>query len=217
MLRTLEHILSMYPWGIVFCCFTGRLLWSSPQQVLLGASLISVRAVFPCRGVCGWYLHSSADVRTAYPQQACVGRFPPVEIPTECLVDVSPGVSPAEFVMRMLFPSSWVCDTLSPARPWVLLPSRVVKVCLQYDMMCYHPHQSCSPQQSGVGSFFSKFPEWSGFQRNISPAEFILLVDWTSYRDRSVLASPAEFSLPVDWVGRPQWSSGYSPKQSCST
>jgi hypothetical protein len=57
-------------------------------------------------------------------------QVPQLGSPTECLADVSPGIPPAEFVMRMLFPSSRVCD--------VVIPSMAVSV---------------SPQQ-GCGSLF---------------------------------------------------------------
>ena len=129
---------------------------------------------------CLWIVPSLLSrSRTAYPQQACVDGFPQLSSPLSAWQTFSPGVPPAEFVTRMLSPSSWVCDIVIPSTAVSASPSRVVKVYLQYDMMCYHPHQSCSPQQSGVG-----FPQQVPRVERVSQKYFSSRVHPTSGVDK---------------------------------
>ena len=108
-------------------------------------------------------------------------------------------------------------------------------------MTCHHPQQSCyshhygcSHQQKEAGFFSASSPSGASFNEIhlqqwfsyiwigwvvpngvafISPAEFILPVDWTSFYSRLIFASPAELILPIVGMGHPQRNNRYSPSR----
>ena len=112
MLRTLERILSMYPLG-AFCCAVfqigiGEDVSSAdifPKQVWKLSELCS-----PAETSVDSAFYSPTDLRIAYPQQACICRFPPRvrqvhwNLSPTFILSVDWRISPTEFT----FPSAAV-------------------------------------------------------------------------------------------------------------
>ena len=126
MLRTLERILSMYPLG-AFCCAVFQVgicedVSSAdifPKQVWKLSELCS-----PAETSVDSAFYSPTDLRIAYPQQACICRFPPRvrqvhwNLSPAFILSVDWRISPAEFTFpqQQCYSPTWVRSRCSPCR-----------------------------------------------------------------------------------------------------
>ena len=118
MLRTLERILSMYPLGALCCavfqigiCEDVSSADILPKQVWKLSELCS-----PAETSVDSAFYSPTDLRIAYPQQACICRFPPRvrqvhwNLSPTFILSVDRRISPAEFTFsqQQCYSSTWV-------------------------------------------------------------------------------------------------------------